>query len=148
MKIIETKKFAQLKEVKLKGILKKTKDDFVYLDISNDIINGFIPMLNYEEVDKPPYNLKSFNNVGAHISVIGTDEYKDNEIQEIKEIGQEFEFSLKDFKMTNPKGWDEMKKVYFLRVDSPELERLRKKYKLSKLIEGHDFHITIGVEKK
>ncbi|KKM60261.1 hypothetical protein LCGC14_1543610 [marine sediment metagenome] len=148
IKIIKTAKYAQLKEVKLRGILKKTKDNFVYLDISNDIINGFISILDDEGINKPPYNLKSFNNVGAHISVIGIDEYKNNEIKEIKEIGQEFNFVLKDLKTTNPKGWDEMKKIYFLRVDAPELEELRNKYKLSKLIEGHDFHITIGVEKK
>jgi len=140
-------KIAQLKEVELKGILRKTKNNFVYLDIPNNIINGFISMLDYEGVDKPPYNLKSFNNVGAHISVIGTDEYKDNNIEEIKEIGKEFNFTFKDMKFTNPKGWDEMKKVYFIRIDAPDLEKIRIKYNLSKKIDGHDFHITIGVEK-
>ena len=139
-------KFAQLKEVKLKGILKKTKDNFVYLDISNDIINGFVSMLDYEGVDKPPYNLKSFNNVGTHISVIGTDEYEDNNIEEIKEIGEEFNFTFKDIKFTNPDGWDGVKKVYFIRVNAPDIEKMRVKYNLSKKIDGHDFHITIGVE--
>ena len=146
MKIIISKK-ARLKEVKLKGILRKTKDNFVYLDISNNVINGFMPMLG-DEVDKPPYDLKSFNNVGSHISVIGQDEYKDNDLGKIKEIGQEFEFKFKDVKSVDPDGWDEMKNVYFIRVNSPDLEKLRNKYNLSKKIDGHDFHITIGVEKK
>ena len=147
MKIIKTK-LAQLKEVKLKGLLKKTRDNFVYLDISNDVINGFVSILDHEGVDKPPYNIKSFNSVGAHISVIGTDEYNDHEIKEIKEIGQEFNFALKDLKSTNPEGWDGIKRAYFLRVDAPELEELRNKYGLSKLVKGHDFHITVGVEKQ
>lgn len=141
-------KLAQLKEVELKGTLRKTKDNFVQLDISNNVINGFMSMLDYEDVDKPPYNLKSFNNVGAHISVISTDEYRDNEIKQIKEIGEEFNFIFKDIKFTNPEGWDEMKKVYFIRINAPELEKLRERYNLPKKMGGHDFHITIGVEKK
>ncbi len=109
MKTIKTKKYAKLKEVNLKGVLKKTKDNFVYLDISNDIINGIMPLLDYDNIEKPPYNLKSFNNVGAHISVIGTDEYNDNDIGEIEELGQEFNFTFKNIKSANPDGWDEIK---------------------------------------
>ncbi len=148
MKTIETIKYAQLKDVKLKGILRKTKDNYVYLDISNNVINGLVSLIDYRGVEKPPYDLKSFNSVGAHISVIGTDEYEDNDLEGVKEIGQEFSFTFKDIKSTNPDGWDEMKKVYFVQVKSPELEKLRKKYGLPKLIDGHEFHITIGVEKK
>jgi hypothetical protein len=147
MKTIITKR-AQLKDVKLTGILKKTKDNFVYLDIPNDVINGLFLLLDYDDAEKPPYNLKSFNNVGAHISIIGTDEYKENNLEEVEEIGQEFNFTFKDIKSANPHGWDEMKKVYFIRVESPELEELRSKYGLSKKVDGHEFHITIGVEKK
>ncbi len=144
----KTKKYAQLKEVKLKGVLKKTKDNYVYLNISNDVINGLVSLIDHEEVEKPPYDLKSFNSVGAHISVIGADEYKDNDIEEVGEIGQEFNFTFKNIKSTNPDGWDEMKKVYFVQVDAPELKKLRTKYGLPKLVDGHEFHITIGVEKK
>jgi len=134
-------KYAQLKDVKLKGVLKKTKDNYVYLNISNDVINGLISLIDHDEVEKPPYDLKSFNSVGAHISVIGTSEYKDNDLENIKEVGQEFNFTFKNIK-------DEMKKVYFVQVDAPELKKLRTKYGLPKLIDGHEFHITIGVEKK
>ena len=147
MKIIFSKK-AKLKAVQLKGVLKQTKDNFVYIDISNNVINGLLPLLDYDNVKKPPYNLKSFNNVGAHISVIGIDEYNDNDIEEIEELGEEFNFTFKDFKRTNPDGWDEMKQVYFVTVDAPELKKLRKKYKLPELANGHQFHITIGTEKK
>lgn len=141
-------KLAQLKDVKLKGTLKKTKDNYVYLDLSNDVINGLISLIDCDGVEKPPYDLKSFNSVGAHISVIGTSEYKDNDLESIKEVGQEFNFTFKNIKSTNPDGWDEMKKVYFVQVESLGLEKLRKKYGLPKLIDGHEFHITIGVEKK
>ena len=111
-----------MKDVQLKGVLKKTKDNFVYLDISNNVTNGLISLLDYEGVEKPPYDLKSFNSVGSHISVIGTSEYKDNDLEDIKEVGQEFNFTFKNIKSTNPDGWDEVKKVYFVQVESLELK--------------------------
>ena len=138
---------ARKKMVDLKGTLKKAPDNFVYLNIPNNVINGLVLMLDYEGVEKPPYDLKSFNRVGAHISVIGTREYEDHNLGEIKEIGQEFNFHFKGFKRVNPEGWDGMQQVYFMEVESPEIEKLRKSYGLSKLIDGHQFHITVGVKK-
>ena len=134
--------------VDLKGVLKKTPDNFVYINIPNNIVNGLVLLLDSEEVEKPPYDLKSFNRVGAHISIIGIDEYEDHDLGEIKEIGQEFNFRFKGLRKVDPEGWDEMSQVYFIEVESPELEKLRKRYGLSKLIDGHQFHITVGVEKK
>lgn len=148
MKIITSKNYRKMKEVEFKGTLKKTKDNFIYLDVSNNIINGLFSNIDEENIKKPPYNIKSFNNVGAHISVISSDEYKDNNIEDIKEIGQEFNFRFKDIKATNPDGWDEVKEVYFMEVKSKELENLRQKYKLSKLLEKHQFHITIAIKKE
>ena len=136
------------KRNRVNNSLKKTKDNYVYLNISNNVVNGLVSLIDYEGVEKPPYDLKSFNNVGAHISVIGTSEYEDNDLRCIQEVGKEFNFTFKNIKSTNPDGWDEMKKVYFVQVKSPELEKLRKKYGLPKLIDGHEFHITIGVEKQ
>jgi len=138
---------AKLKEVEMFGVLKQAKDGFVYLDISNDIINGLFSILNSDDKEKPPYNLKSFNTVGAHISVIGTDEYNDNGIGEIEELGEEINFNPNKFYQVNPESWDEMKKVYFLSVKSPDIEKIRKKYGLSKKMNGHEFHITFAVEK-
>ena len=144
MKIIVSKKS---KEVQFKGVLKKTPDNFYYLDIPESFASGLHAMME-EDADKPPYNLKSFNNVGTHISVIGTDEFKDNNIKKIKEVGKEFNFTLGDVVSLNPEGWDEMKKVWFLQIKSKELEGLRKSYGLPKKDHGHEFHITFGIDKK
>ena len=142
MKIIISKKYRKMKEVEFKGILKKTKDNFVYLNINNNIINGLFSNIDEKNIKKPD------SNVGAHISVISSDEYKNNNLENIKEIGQEFNFKIKDVKSTNPDGWNEVKEVYFIEVESKELENLRQKYKLSKLLEKHQFHITIAIKKK
>lgn len=142
-----SKTASKLTEVDLSGKLCETKDGFVYLDVPNAIIDGFMPLIG-GEVKKPPYNNKDFGSVGAHISVIGDSEREDNGIDKIKEIGQEFSFRVKGLFSTKPDGWDEMKKVWFLTVHSEELEKLRKDYGLSPLKKNHDFHITLAVQEK
>ena len=137
-------KIAKLKDVSLKGELKKTDDGFVYLKVPDDIIHGFFPLIDDDGISEPPYFNKKYDKVGAHISVMHSDELDG---QEIKEIGKEFNFELMDFKRTNPKGWDEMSQVYFINVSSPELEELREKYGLSKKHKGQQFHITIATKK-
>lgn len=135
------------KEYILKGKLKQTKDGFVYVDVPNSIIDGFYDMIKHiEKVQRPPYFNKKFNNIGAHISVFKSDEIEENEL-DIKEIGADVEYSLKDFYTVNPDKWDEMERVWFIGVESKDLERIRDRYGLSKKIEGHDFHITVGVRK-
>ena len=131
----------------MSGTLKQTDNGFVYIDVSNDVVDGLFSMVDNDKNDddlvKPPYNQKKYNQLGAHISVINDDELDDD----IKELGEEFYFKLSDVKSTNPEGWDEVKKVYFVEVESPELEKLRQKYDLPKRLNGHQFHITIGVVK-
>ena len=140
-------KNAKKQNVELIGKLKKTKDNFVYIDIPDELMNGLFNLIE-DKGEKPPYNQKSFNNVGSHISVIKIDEFNDNNLNNIKEIGKEFSFQLGELKSLNPYGWDEMDKVWFLTVISPELENLRKKYKLTPKIDNHEFHITIQVKEK
>jgi len=135
-----------LDEVEMKGVLKETKDGFVYLNIPDKIIDAFLPLL--DKAKKPPYFSSSYSSIGAHISVIGDSERKENNIKNIKEIGKEFSFILKGLFSTKPKGWEEMKKIWFLSLESKELEDLRKSYGLSGLKKGNKFHITVGVERK
>lgn len=137
----------KLKDVTLKGELKQTKKGFVYLKIPNNVINGLFALIDAEDIEKPPYDEKKYNSVGAHVSVIYEDEVKEKEL-EIKEIGQEFNFNLGEFKSTKPDGWDEVEEVYFVNIYSEELEDLREKYKLPRKLNGHEFHITIALEKK
>jgi uncharacterized protein YciU (UPF0263 family) len=138
-------KIAQaLETVVLKGKLKQTDDGFVYLDINDDLMKGLFPLIDKDGIDKPPYFNKKFNEVGAHVSIISGNEIGDSKI---KEVGKDFNFELGDFKSTDPDGWDEMKKVYFVQIHSKELEDLRAKYGLTKKKDGHEFHITIAVEK-
>ena len=76
------------------------------------------------------------------------EELNEENLKNIKEIGKEFSFILKGLFSTKPKGWEEMKKIWFLSLESKELEDLRKSYGLSGLKKGNKFHITVGVERK
>lgn len=129
-------------EVLFKGELKQTDDGFIYLDVPDEIVHGFLQVID-DKAKKPPYFTKKFNNVGAHISVMSHRELQD---KKVAEVGKEYEYFIKGARCLKPEGWDEMKKVWFLVVGSPGLEKLRQKYGLSKLKHGHDFHITIGVQ--
>jgi len=136
----------KLKDVELVGKLRQAKNGFTYLDIPDNVISGLYALIDEDGVEKPPYDLKKYNSIGAHVSVIHEEDVKENDL-EIEEIGQEFSFELGEFKSANPEGWDEVKRVYFVQIHSEELEKLRQSYGLSKKMNGHEFHITIGIEK-
>jgi len=138
------KKAKKLENVSLTGKLKQAPNGFVYLDINDDLMNGLYSLIDEDGISKPPYSGKKFNEVGTHASVMYEDE---TENLNIKEVGKEFNFELGEFKTTDPEGWDEMNAVYFVQIHSKELEDLRKKYDLSKKLNGHEFHITIAVDK-
>lgn len=138
-----TKIATKAKDVVFTGVLKQTKDGFVYVDVDNSILKGFLALL--PEAEKTPRNKKS-NDIGAHITVIKNREVSENDIK-FKDVDKEIEYTITGVdEVVDPDGWDEMEKVWFLRVDAPELEKLRKKYKLSPRIKNHNFHITIGVK--
>jgi hypothetical protein len=85
---------------------------------------------------------------GAHISVF-TDEELEGMPKIIPEEGEIFPFFLRSVESVNPEGWDEMERVWFVTVESKELEALRKKYGFTpKMFGKHEFHITVAVKPK
>lgn len=127
------------KPVWLEGVLKQMDDGFTYLDIPDSLIKPFIQMIPDEVVH--PKELTD-HYAGCHISVMDADDVKD---KDIKEIGDTFAFQITGVEEVKPEGWKGVERVFFVVVDAPELEDLREKYDLSRLIKGHQFHITVGV---
>jgi hypothetical protein len=83
----------------------------------------------------------------AHISVFDDKEMEEMRKKDVPEDGQDFPFYLKSVESVEPEGWPEMEKVWFVTVDAPELEALRKKYGFTPLMKGdHKFHITVAVK--
>ena len=126
-----------------KGVLKQKDNGYLYVSVSKDFIAGILPLIDAPGKLVPPKHYKSKKGIGAHISAMYENEQIEHEIWEIKELGQEFTFSVLELRTVKLNKDGKMKKLWLLAVSSPELERLRESYGLSSKLKGHDFHITI-----
>jgi hypothetical protein len=123
------------------GVLKEKKG-YIYLKLNDNYIHCLYPIIkNFDnKAQKPPY-FRTLEVVGAHISVIYEEELKNFKIIE---TGKNFIFSPVELKLVRSKNID----YYVLQVESRELENLRTKYNLSKLLKGRKFHITLAIGEK
>lgn len=136
-----------LSNCKLQGVIRQTKDAFLYLSVSSDFVYKLYPLVSSKGMSHPPYfNMRK--SVGAHISIIKSAEANFIGIDEFKEVGLRIPFSLRDVNTTNPESWHNMERVWYINVVSPQLEMIRKRYGLSELIDGHSFHITFACRRK
>jgi hypothetical protein len=119
------------------GVLQEGYDGFVYLKVDDNYINQLYPLLHHSNYHKPPY-FRRPNAPGAHISVFYTNER--HRVGKIDEIGQRFSFTLGDLEIVPPHS----REYIVLKVNAPELEKLRQKYGFQPLLQDHDFHITIA----
>lgn len=116
------------------GTLVQAPDGFAYLKVDDGYIHKLYPMLRADKFIKPPYFRRS-DSPGAHISVI-----YENEKVSLNEIGQVFDFELRNIKEVETKDASYLVLV----VDTPKLQDLRKKYGLKPKLNGHEFHITLA----
>ena len=155
--LTETNEFARSRPVpgnsmllrslcKGKGVLKQNKEGLIYLDIDNRFISSLIPYLKAFGLVRPPYfNLFSSPD-GAHIPVIPAREAEFQYLPPLAEIGGEFSFEIQGLFSIEPSIWPEVEQVWFFKLQSPELEKLRKKYFLPSVPGGHSFHIAVAVK--
>lgn len=129
-----------------KGILKQKDNGYLYLEVSNDFIGEVLPLIQAQGKIVPPRHYTSKKGIGAHISVMYENEQILNEIWEIKELGQEFTFTVMELRTVKLQKDNKIKKLWLLAVDAPGLEQLRESYGLPSKLKNHDFHITIGTQ--
>jgi len=127
-----------------KGTLKQKDNGYLYVEVSRDFIAEALPLIDAQGTIVPPRHYTSKKGIGAHISVMYENEQIMNEIWEIKELGQEFTFTVMELRTVKLNRDNKMKKLWLLAVDAPELEKLRESYGLSSRLKDHNFHITIG----
>lgn len=120
------------------------------LSVPNDLVYGLFDAMNETGIDLPPQSDHSKMKLNAHISVFTKEEITKIGPENIAERGHSFHYNIGPIKEVKPTGWKEMSKVWFVDVDSPELEDLRESYGLSRLPENgkHRFHISAAVRKK
>lgn len=117
-------------------------NSYTFLNIDDRFIHDVFPLLAEFELQKPNYFDVNRYSMGAHITIF----YPEEEvIVNESEIGTVHHFTIKELAMTELLG----KKYYILKVDSPSLIALRKRYGLGKRLffKNHfiDLHITIAV---
>lgn len=135
-------KTAARSEAWLTGVLGQTKDGFVYVNVSNDVINGFYHCLDEDKAIQPPYREEKYNGIGAHISVMDPEEIEGHHF---RERGNKIRYQVRGVFQANPDR-GKMSRIWALEVHSPELENIRRRYGLSPNLRGHSFHITFAVE--
>lgn len=131
----------------LTGRLYLSHSGWLLLTVPNSLVRGAFDALHEAGAELP---LKSSGVLKSHISVMRPDEVdKIGGPDKINERGHQFHYTLGPLKEVEPKGWDEMSRVWFIEVKSPELRKLRTSYGLSPLPNGdHEFHITVAVRRK
>lgn len=133
-------------QLQQKGVLKQKDNGYLYVEVSNDYIAAALPLIEAAGRIVPPRHYTSKKGIGAHISVMYENELILNEIWDIKELGQEYSFSVMELRTVKLTKDNKVKKLWLLAVAAPELEALRESYGLSPKLKGHDFHITIGTQ--
>jgi len=134
----------------LAGRLVGSKSGWIVLEVPMALVHGAFDALHEPGVEMPPA-FSDYENYKAHISVMRPDEVEQiGGLDKITERGHFFHYTLGPIQTVEPAGWAEMSKVWFIKVKSPELEKLRKSYGLSARPKDNefDFHITIGVRRK
>ncbi len=133
-------------QIQQKGILKQKDNGYLYLEVSKDFIAEALLLIDVPGRIVPPRHYTSKKGIGAHISVMYENEQILNEIWEIKELGQEYTFTVMELRTVKLNKDNKVKKLWLLAVAAPELEQLRESYGLSSKLKNHDFHITIGTQ--
>lgn len=132
----------------LSGELYASKSGWILLSVPNALARGAFDALDEAGIELPTSEENKFN---AHISVMRPEELEQiGGIDKITERGHHFHYTLGPIQTCAPDGWGDISKVWFIKVNSPELQDLRKSYGLSPRPNNsqYDFHITIAVRRK
>ena len=135
----------------LTGRLYASQSGWILLSVPNNVVRGLFDAMQEPGISLPPgSNGGPFN---AHISVMRSEEVEQiGGADKITERGHFFSYQLGQLKSVTPLGWDDVSKVWFVEVKSPELQALRKSYGLPALPNRNgtelQFHITVAVRKK
>jgi hypothetical protein len=130
------------------GKLTRSSSGWILLSLPSAIQRGFFQILDAPGAELPKRN----GRINCHVSVIRPEELEKIGNPPINEIGKSFAIQFGKIVETNPIGWDEMDRVWFMKITSPELVKLRRSYGLSDLPKRNrttlGFHMTIAVRRK
>lgn len=132
----------------LSGRLYVSKSGWLLLSVPNALVRGAFSALDVSGAELPVY--AEGDPLNAHISVMTDEEVTAlGGPEKISERGKTFTYTLGGVYTVNPESSD-TRKVWYIKAESPELERLRRTYGLSaKPHNGeYEFHITFARRRK
>ncbi len=129
-----------------KGTVKE-KNGFVYIQIDDFFTEPLFTILEKQNsVQKTPQIFPP-DGPKTHIPVIGAQETVFHHLETIQEINQEISFKITGFYAIKPTLWNEVEQVWYLEVESSELEKLRRKYFLATKMGGNPFYMTVAIQR-
>lgn len=121
------------------GTLQKIDDGMIYLKVSDRYIYELLPLLP-TTLSPPPYFGPGL--IGANIPIICAHELNKASLSKLPPIGTTYTFTLDSIQSVTQKNDAKPMTAYFLRVQSPDLQKIRKKAGLP----SHSLDILIGVQ--
>lgn len=134
----------------LSGRLYATPAGWVMLSVPNALMRGLFDALDQPGAELPPGHGDAARPT-AHISVMRPEEVaRIGGADKVTERGHQFRYGLGRVMTVAPAGWPEMQTVWFARVVSPELKKLRVSYGLSPEPDNGQkpFHLTFAVKRR
>jgi len=128
-----------LKTLNFKGILKQKKNKEVYLEIDESLIKFINSSLKNLKLNK----FNDFN-----ITIISKDEYERFDVFKILELDETFDFKIKDIYSINVNKNGKIEKIWYLEIESKELEEFRYKHHLFPKRNGYNLYIKLGFGKQ
>lgn len=134
----------------LSGRLILAPSNWLLLEVPNAFVRGVFSQLSVPGIELPPRSSDD-GRLRAHISVMRAEEVEKLP-GKITELGKVFRYQLGQLREVKPRGWEDVEKVWFVRVDSPDLKLLRKSYGLPPIpVKGGKempFHVTCAIRRK
>jgi hypothetical protein len=128
----------------LSGKLYLSSNGHLMLSVPNALVRGVFDAMAEPGIELPPSGDAGVLN--AHCTVATRSELAAAGVDpaRVSERGHFYRYNLGRLKTVVPTTWEEMSRVWFLEVRSPELEQLRKSYGLSARPNDnkYDFHVT------
>ncbi len=120
------------------GTLQMAPNGLVYVKVSDHYIHEALKILNDPAIESPPYFGEG--RVGAHITAFTTKESNSHNLF-LPQLEQPVAFAVTDFDAVDVGG----KRIYYYKVDVPQVELIRMSNGFPPKIVNHDFHITVGI---
>lgn len=133
---------------RMRGSLKMSSSGWALLDVPNNFVRAIFDTLDEEGIELP-ISSEYGSKLNAHISVMSADEVEQagGRANVAAHDGRTFRYQLGPMKVVSPEKSKDWKRVWYITVESPELEEFRKGFGLTPRPNNNhfDFHITVAV---